>query len=60
ALLLPRDLDGERRWAAAVLVERAAVGEFRERAADLGSAHPELTIAVTGPWPPYDFIRVSR
>lgn len=43
---------------AAFLVERATWVAFVERAEELGAAHPELTIDVTGPWPPYDFVRV--
>ena len=44
---------------AAFLVERSTWIEFVERADDLGSAHPELLFDVTGPWPPYDFFRIS-
>jgi hypothetical protein len=42
---------------AAFLVGRASWIEFVERADDLGTAHPNLTFDVTGPWPPYDFVR---
>lgn len=60
AVPIPGESDGKRLLTAAFLVERAAWIEFVERADDLGSAHPELTFDVTGPWPPYDFIRISQ
>jgi hypothetical protein len=59
AVPLPTEPEGRRVLTAAYLVERATWIEFVERADDLGSAHPELTFDVTGPWPPYDFFRVS-
>jgi hypothetical protein len=40
---------------AAYLVPRDAVESFRSRLLELESAHPELTLACTGPWPPYSF-----
>ncbi|HEX7117547.1 MAG TPA: GvpL/GvpF family gas vesicle protein [Longimicrobiales bacterium] len=43
---------------AAFLVERAGWIEFVERAEDLGAAHAGLALDVTGPWPPYDFVRL--
>lgn len=43
---------------AAFLVERGAWIEFVERAEDLERANPDLTFDVTGPWPPYDFVRI--
>jgi hypothetical protein len=56
AVPFPRE---ERRlFSAAFLVERAVWLEFMERAGDLGSAHPELSFDITGPWPPYDFVRI--
>ena len=50
--------DGTRVLSAAFLVERATWVEFIERAEDLGTAHPELSFDITGPWPPYDFVRL--
>jgi hypothetical protein len=44
---------------AAFLVERGAWIEFIERSDDLGVTHAELTFDVTGPWPPYDFVRLQ-
>ena len=54
---VPLVREGKRLLTAAFLVERATWIEFVERADDLGSAHSELTFDVTGPWPPYDFVR---
>jgi hypothetical protein len=54
---VPLHREGKRLMTAAFLVERATWIEFVERADDLGSAHPELVFDVTGPWPPYDFVR---
>ena len=54
---VPLQREGKRLMTAAFLVDRGTWIEFVERADDLGSAHPELTFDVTGPWPPYDFVR---
>ncbi len=43
---------------AAFLVEHGSWIEFVERAEDLGAAHAGLALDVTGPWPPYDFVRL--
>lgn len=48
-----------RLMSAAFLVGRGAWIEFVERTDDLGVSHPELGIDVTGPWPPYDFVRIQ-
>lgn len=56
---VPFPAEKGRLLSAAFLVDRASWIEFVERADDLGSSHPELTFDVTGPWPPYDFVRVS-
>jgi len=45
---------------AAFLVERTAWLEFMERAEQLAAAYAGLSLDVTGPWPPYDFVRVTR
>ncbi|HUH13747.1 MAG TPA: GvpL/GvpF family gas vesicle protein [Longimicrobiales bacterium] len=55
---LPFAPDGERVFSAAFLVERDAWVEFWERAEDVGADHPELLFDLTGPWPPYDFVRM--
>jgi gas vesicle protein GvpL/GvpF len=39
----------------AYLVRREDVSAFLGTVRDLEAAHPELTIACTGPWPPYSF-----
>lgn len=56
---IPFPRDGRRLITAAFLVERHAWIEFINRSDDLSSAHPELIFDVTGPWPPYDFVRMS-
>jgi hypothetical protein len=43
---------------AAFLVDRTTWVEFVERIEDFGGQHPELALDVTGPWPPYDFVRI--
>jgi Gas vesicle synthesis protein GvpL/GvpF len=40
---------------AAYLVPRDGVESFHSALRELESAHPELTVACTGPWPPYSF-----
>ncbi len=57
AIPFPRD-EG-RLLSAAFLVPRSSWIEFVNRAEDLVSARPSLTFDVTGPWPPYDFVRMS-
>lgn len=44
---------------AAFLVDRTAWIEFVERADDMSTSNPELILDVTGPWPPYDFVKMS-
>lgn len=57
---IPLPGGGGRLMSAAFLVQRGSWIEFVERTDDLNGAHPELTFDVTGPWPPYDFVRVLR
>lgn len=45
---------------AAFLVERTAWIEFVERVEGVSAAHPELGVDVTGPWPPYDFVKMVQ
>lgn len=40
---------------ASYLVPREAVDGFRSAVHELGETHPDLTLACTGPWPPYTF-----
>lgn len=54
---VPLQREGKRIMTAAFLVERTTWIEFVERADDMGAAHPEMVFDVTGPWPPYDFVR---
>jgi hypothetical protein len=52
-------LDGRELLRAAFLVDRTAWIEFVERADDMNASHPELRFDVTGPWPPYDFVKMN-
>ena len=44
---------------AAYLVERELWSEFAESVADEGEKHSLVKIELTGPWPPYDFVRLQ-
>jgi hypothetical protein len=57
AIPFPRE---ERRLlTAAFLVDRSSWIEFVERSDDLATTNPDLAFDVTGPWPPYDFVRMT-
>ncbi|HEU4996221.1 MAG TPA: GvpL/GvpF family gas vesicle protein [Gemmatimonadaceae bacterium] len=43
----------------AYLVERELWQEFADAIADEQERHQPLKIALTGPWPPYDFVRLQ-
>jgi hypothetical protein len=43
----------------AFLVERELIREFERGVADVKSLHPKLAIEQTGPWAPYDFVRMQ-
>ena len=43
----------------AFLVEREKWGAFSGAVGGAGSAHADLDIRMTGPWPPYDFVRLD-
>ena len=44
----------------AYLVDPERIPTFREALEQLESEHPELTFALTGPWPPYSFAAVAE
>jgi hypothetical protein len=44
---------------ASFLVEREQWAEFEAAVAEQGRQDPELRYRVTGPWPPYDFVRMQ-
>jgi hypothetical protein len=44
---------------AAYLVERALWQEFSDAIDDERERHPLVSIALSGPWPPYDFVRLQ-
>lgn len=56
AVTFPRRED--RLLSAAFLVERPRWIEFVERAEEIGASRPELQLDLTGPWPPYDFVKL--
>ena len=56
---VPFAVEGRRLLSAAFLVERTVWIDFIDRAEDLASAHDEITFDITGPWPPYDFVRIA-
>lgn len=57
---LPLRHQGGDLYGAAFLVEREGWIRFVERADDLVHTHADLGFDVTGPWPPYDFVRLVR
>jgi hypothetical protein len=56
---VPFPADGRRLLSAAFLVDRSNWIEFMDRADDLNQAHAEVVFDITGPWPPYDFVRIT-
>ncbi len=56
---LPLPQTEGRLFGAAFLVERDAWIAFVERADDIVGKHDEIVFDVTGPWPPYDFVRIT-
>ena len=44
---------------AAFLVERDLWGHFTDAVAEEGARHPDLVFESTGPWPPFDFVRMQ-
>jgi hypothetical protein len=55
---VPFPSQGKRVMSAAFLVDRTSWVEFIERIEDFGRHHPALSFDITGPWPPYDFVRI--
>jgi hypothetical protein len=56
---VPFATTGTRLLSAAFLVQRTSWIEFVDRAEDLASAHGDITFDITGPWAPYDFVRIT-
>jgi hypothetical protein len=50
---------GGQRAAATFLVERDRWNRFADVVAEEGRRHPSLLFRLTGPWPPYDFVRLQ-
>ena len=46
-------------FSAAFLIVRDRLSEFADLAAEEGKRRPELRVEITGPWPPYDFVRMQ-
>ena len=46
-------------FSAAFLLVRDRLSEFADLAAEEGKRRPELRVELTGPWPPYDFVRMQ-
>ncbi|HEY0305908.1 MAG TPA: GvpL/GvpF family gas vesicle protein [Longimicrobiales bacterium] len=55
---VPFPKEGKKLVSCAFLVDRTTWVEFIERIEDFNSHHPGLSFDVTGPWPPYDFVRI--
>jgi hypothetical protein len=55
---VPFPKEGKRLVSCGFLVDRTTWVEFIERIEDFNTHHPGLTFDVTGPWPPYDFVRI--
>ncbi len=55
---VPFPKEAKRLVSAAFLVDRTTWVEFIERIEDFDTHHQALTFDVTGPWPPYDFVRI--
>jgi hypothetical protein len=55
---VPFPKEGDRLASAAFLVDRTTWVEFVERIEDFDTHYPNLNFDVTGPWPPYDFVRI--
>jgi hypothetical protein len=45
--------------AAAYLVERTKIKQFRDKIAESGAARPKLHFLLSGPWPPYSFANIE-
>lgn len=43
----------------AFLVERERLDSFTSAVAEAAQSHHELDVQLTGPWPPYDFVRLD-
>ena len=46
-------------FSAAFLIVHDRLSEFADLAAEEGKRRPELRVELTGPWPPYDFVRMQ-
>ena len=58
AAATPLPHNGTSLFSAAFLIDRGDTPEFLERVAELTRANQALSLDVTGPWPPYDFVLI--
>ena len=56
---LRHEEDSATLMSSAFLVEEELWREFEEAVTDERERHPTLQVQVTGPWPPYDFVRLQ-
>jgi hypothetical protein len=56
---LPAPPADRRSFSASFLVDRVSSDAFSERVQELRDEHPDLAVEQTGPWPPYDFVRIT-
>jgi len=56
---LRHDEESSTLMSSAFLVEEELWREFEEAVTDERERHPTLEVQVTGPWPPYDFVRLQ-
>jgi hypothetical protein len=59
AIPLPRREGATDVLVGSFLVERERWASFEEVAAQLGRQAPDLGVRLSGPWPPYDFVRLQ-
>ena len=57
--LAPVDVPEPALFSAAFLLDRERWSDFENAVRVLANRHAGLTIQQTGPWPPYDFVRLD-
>lgn len=58
AAAIPFSRSGKRLLSAGFLVDRATSTRFRDRVDELARLNSGLSLDLTGPWPPYDFVQM--
>ncbi len=59
AVPLRHDEGAQMAMSAAFLIQRSAWDDFAELVSDCARRYPQLVFEQTGPWPPYDFVRMD-